>query len=305
MWERSLIVFTSDNGGLMCWDVGSVNSCSGSVNLPLRGGKGTLFEGAIRIRSILSGGYLADELRGTTSDELMHSTDLFATLADAANIEHEEIYGSEDARHVTGLSFYRHLTSVSGEVDVDGEEVQAPAPLRDGPFIADMQLDETSSYIEKAALFWKGYKYIIQPIEQYDGWWQSPLQGPSEMPDDAVGVHTEPQQLAPRKGESPAASSHVDGIDGIDGIEEGAVGAVEWSSLRMNEYLFLIDEDPAETNNVGRNVEHEDILYQLREFLSDLAGSPRDFVEQDASTSIHSDPAKFDNVWWPFEEKYE
>ena len=40
MWDRSLIIFTSDNGGLMCWDVGSVNSCSGSVNLPLRGGKG-------------------------------------------------------------------------------------------------------------------------------------------------------------------------------------------------------------------------------------------------------------------------
>merc|ERR1712087_579671 len=135
------------------------------------------------------------------------------------------------------------------------------------------------------------------------------------MPDDAAGVHTEPQPLAPRKGgvvqvpDESLASSHVEKekdkeLD-KDKEKEKKDEEISWSSLRMNEYLFLIDEDPAETTNVGRASDHEDILYQLREFLSDLAGSPRDYVKQDTATSIHSDPAKFDNVWWPFEEKYE
>ncbi len=93
MWDRTIILFTSDNGGLMCWDVGSVNTCSGSVNLPLRGGKGTLFEGSLRVRSILSGGYIDESLYGTSNDQLMHSTDLFSTLLNAANVENDIIYG--------------------------------------------------------------------------------------------------------------------------------------------------------------------------------------------------------------------
>jgi len=186
------------------------------------------------------------------------------------------------------------------------------APMRDGPFIADMQLDETSSYIEKAALFWKGYKYIIQPIEQYDGWWQSPLQGPMGLPDEAVGVHTEPQPLQPlQSGKQPPDSPIDPALDlPITGEGKGDDGntppEISWSSLRMNEYLFLIDEDPAETRNVGRSPEHQDILYQLREFLSDLAGDngARDYDKQTTTTSILSDPSNFGNVWFPFEENW-
>jgi len=195
-----------------------------------------------------------------------------------------------------------------------GAELMVAPPMRDGPFIADMQLDETSSYVEKAALFWKGYKYIIQPIEQYDGWWQSPLQGPYVLPDEAIGVHTEPQPLQqPLPGGAiPDVPNPVDHADGgpddmpMPGAAMGEDGQISWSSLRMNEYLFLIDEDPAETQNVGRSPEHEDILYQLREFLSDLAGDngARDYVKQDTSTSIHADPSNFGNVWWPFEENW-
>ncbi len=187
MWDRTIILFTSDNGGLMCWDVGSVNTCSGSVNLPLRGGKGTLFEGSLRVRTILSGGYIDESLYGTSNDQLMHSTDLFSTLLNAANVANDIIYNiyNNDAsisnnignkKQVKGLPFWDYITRKNTE-----------APIRGDPFIV--------TYIEQAALYWKGYKYIIQPLELYDGWWQSPLQGPMEMPSDAAGVQTEPQPL--------------------------------------------------------------------------------------------------------------
>ena len=292
---------------------------------------GTLFEGSIRVRSIIGGGYLDESLHGTTNDELMHSTDLFATLATAANIEHETIYGENNRNHVTGIQFWQFLTQKSltphATANDDGaspEDLVVAAPMRDGPFIADMQLDETSSYIEKAALFWKGYKYFIQPIEQYDGWWQSPLQGPSGLPDEAVGVHTEPRPLQPLQAGSgnmidPPMDPPMEPLEPMDGVpvdhtdggpEDMPMPGPEqddiWSSLRMNEYLFLIDEDPAETQNVGRSPEHEDILYQLREFLSDLAGDngARDYVKQTTTTSILADPSNFGNIWWPFEENW-
>eukprot|EP01083_Nonionella_stella_P086304 239730_1 len=89
MWDRTVLIFTSDNGGLMCYDVGSVNTCSGSVNSPLRGGKGTLFEGSLRVRSLVSGGYIDETVHGQTSEQLMHSADLFCTLLEAANVDHD------------------------------------------------------------------------------------------------------------------------------------------------------------------------------------------------------------------------
>ena len=298
MWERSIIVFTSDNGGLMCWDVGSVNSCSGSVNLPLRGGKGTLFEGSIRVRSIISGGYLDESLHGTSSDQLMHPTDLFATLASAANIDQSIIYGedyidndgetttkahstTEKLGPVTGLPYWSFLIKEEEE-----------APLREAPFIADMKLDATSRYIEKAAVFWKGFKYIIQPTELYDGWWQSPLQGPSEIPSDSEGVQTSPQPLPLQVGAQTIGDVDID------------TDSIQWDTLKMNEYLFKIEDDPAETKNIRDDSDNQDILIALRAYLNQLAAAPRNYVSQEASTSAASDPGRFDNIWYPFEEEY-
>lgn len=285
MWDRSIIVFTSDNGGLMCWDVGSVNSCSGSVNLPLRGGKGTLFEGSIRVRSLISGGYIDSALHGTSNEEYMHSTDLYTTLLSAANIEEEAIYGENNINGIFGLPFWSFLNKQT-----------ETAPLRESPFIADLKLDSTSSYIEEAALFWKGYKYIIQPIELYDGWWQSPLQGPMEIPSDSVGIQTEPQPLPKKAG--PITETLDDGKKDDEDKEA-------WNSLKVNEYLFRILDDPAETKNVRDNVNETIILSEIRAFLSDLTGSITWDIAQDSTTSIASNPSNFGNIWFPFEEKYD
>lgn len=304
MWDRTILLFTSDNGGLMCWDVGSVASCSGSVNLPLRGGKGTLFEGSIRVRSIISGGFLDESLYGTSSEQLMHSTDLMTSLAEAANIEQKALYGYDlsetgntgntdsdqsdeetPTTDITGLPFWSWLI----------REDNAKMPERGEPFIADLKLDETSSYIQKAAVFWQGFKYIIQPTEPYDGWWQSPLQGPSEIPSNSEGVETQPQPLPQSVGANTANT--------ITNVDDDT-GAIEWASLKMNEYLFKIDEDPAETQNLATDSQYAEIMTELRQYLISLAGAPRGHASQDDETSAMSDPSRFGNVWYPFEENY-
>lgn len=72
-WENTLLVFTTDNGGAV--------SQAGS-NHPLRGTKGTLFEGGTHGVGFVGGGVL--KRSGISSTQLMHITDWYPTLLSAA-----------------------------------------------------------------------------------------------------------------------------------------------------------------------------------------------------------------------------
>ena len=74
MWERTLLVFSTDNGGAV--------SRSGS-NHPLRGTKGTLFEGGTHGVGFVAGGFLGRK-KGVTHGGLFHITDWYPTLLAAA-----------------------------------------------------------------------------------------------------------------------------------------------------------------------------------------------------------------------------
>lgn len=79
--SNTLVIFTSDNGG---WD-------GATDNRPLRSGKGDLYEGGLRVPlivrwpSAVAQGKPAEP--GTTNDTPVVSTDLSATVLDAADVE--------------------------------------------------------------------------------------------------------------------------------------------------------------------------------------------------------------------------
>lgn len=75
--EDTLVIFTSDNGGL------STSEGSPTSNLPFRAGKGWLYEGGIRVPMIarMPGATLR---AGTTNDTPVMSLDIFATAMDFA-----------------------------------------------------------------------------------------------------------------------------------------------------------------------------------------------------------------------------
>ena len=69
MYEHSLVVLSSDNGGPVDLEESAAN------NYPLRGGKYSDFEGGVRATALVAGGVLPRALRGTTSDAVMHIAD--------------------------------------------------------------------------------------------------------------------------------------------------------------------------------------------------------------------------------------
>ena len=90
MWESTLMIAFSDNGGYADADQPcSDNSehgrfClmgqSGASNWPLRGSKGTWFQGGVRVNAFISGGFLPAQLRGTSNTGLISVADVYSTL---------------------------------------------------------------------------------------------------------------------------------------------------------------------------------------------------------------------------------
>lgn len=75
--ENTIIVFTSDNGGIHYWDVSS--------NAPLREGKCYNYEGGNRIPAVIK---WKGKIKGNkVSDEIIHHSDYFPTFAEAAGVE--------------------------------------------------------------------------------------------------------------------------------------------------------------------------------------------------------------------------
>lgn len=77
MYNNSVIVFTTDNGA-------SVNM--GGNNLPLRGGKFTLWDGGTKGVAFVHSPLLPLSRQGTRWPGLMHACDWFATLFEAADL---------------------------------------------------------------------------------------------------------------------------------------------------------------------------------------------------------------------------
>ena len=81
-YENTVIVFTTDNGG-------SVSHASS--NLPLRGTKGTLWEGGTRGPAFVHSPLLASDVQGSTHEGMIHITDWMPTLASLAGLDEQQL----------------------------------------------------------------------------------------------------------------------------------------------------------------------------------------------------------------------
>lgn len=77
MWENTLVIFSSDNGGRQ-------DGQFGGNNFPLRGAKFSDFEGGVRASAFASGGLIPDSRRNTIEKGLIHVADWYATFCKLA-----------------------------------------------------------------------------------------------------------------------------------------------------------------------------------------------------------------------------
>jgi arylsulfatase A len=82
--ERTLVVFTSDNGGLCVLEGPNTPS---TINAPLREGKGYLYEGGLRVPLIVK--WPGVTRPGSTSATPIASIDLFPTILDVCGVKSE------------------------------------------------------------------------------------------------------------------------------------------------------------------------------------------------------------------------
>ena len=101
--ENTLIIFTGDNGGL------STSEGSPTSNLPLRGGKGWLYEGGIREPTIIR--WPGVTKAGSVSNAPVTSTDYYPTILEAAGLP------AKPKQHLDGLSLVKVLNGQAAELD--------------------------------------------------------------------------------------------------------------------------------------------------------------------------------------------
>jgi arylsulfatase A-like enzyme len=80
--DRTIIIFTSDNGGNM-YD--RVDDTTPTSNAPLRGGKATMFEGGTRVPCVIA--WPGVTKPGSRSDVVIQSEDYFPTLQEALKLK--------------------------------------------------------------------------------------------------------------------------------------------------------------------------------------------------------------------------
>jgi len=94
--DRTAVIFTSDNGGL------STAEGAPTSNLPLRAGKGWMYEGGVRVPLIIRWPGVAK--RGAVCDQYVTSTDFYPTMLAMAGLPPRR------QQHVDGKSFAPLLT---------------------------------------------------------------------------------------------------------------------------------------------------------------------------------------------------
>ena len=113
--EKTLVIFTSDNGGLAN---GNGQIIAPTSNAPLRDGKSHLYEGGIRVPLIVR--WPGVTKPGTTSDAVVSSIDLFPTIMAACGGKESGVRSQESAEKTTsidGLSL-KSLLDGSGKLEL-------------------------------------------------------------------------------------------------------------------------------------------------------------------------------------------
>src|SRR4051812_28282343 len=123
--ENTLIIFSSDNGGVGGYERAGLSKGGITDNAPLKGGKGMLYEGGVRVPYVFRWkGKIASGIENTTP---INSVDLYPTLLEIAGAEHPHDYTLD------GQSYASLLTGTKQKLNRDAIFWHFPGYLGAGP----------------------------------------------------------------------------------------------------------------------------------------------------------------------------
>jgi len=260
MWEDSLVVLTTDNGGPAYWTTPDVERNwpplvpgakkgyahgGGANNWPLRGSKVSNWEGGTRGASFVSGGFLPEAVRGTVLDEQLHVTDWYSTFCHLAGVDPED--PNKVGTRSDGTKFdLPGIDSINMWGLISGSERKSPR--REIPVCIDMPLQRGAT-----ALIVDDYKLLLGP--QAFSYWQGPA-FPNGTDSAAYG-RWPPHNMA----DCGRAEIRIGNVT-IQKMDGGC--------------LFNIREDPGETRDLAGDL--PDVLERLKRRYLELKPTALDQV---------------------------
>lgn len=263
-YNNSVIIFSSDNGG----------SVSAGNNWPLRGGKGSLWEGGTRGVGFIHSPLLPE--RGLVSHTMVHVTDWYKTIVGlAGGVAPEDTDGFDQWEAITTgaesprSSFVYNIDKVT----LEDNTTQINAAIRKGDF--------------KLLVGDPGNGNWTPPPEGFD----SSFHGIDNFEENEVRPH--------------GNNGNVDIQIKVDsdwftfGELEMDVDSLRLLKLSVDDQtpimLYNVIDDPEERNDITESHQEvvEDMLFDLEKELSRLV--PADVPPTDQA----GDPENFHNVWTP------
>jgi len=155
LWENTLMVVTSDNGGPVDPEE------SGATNYPLRGGKYSDWEGGVRATAFVSGGYIPENRRGKIVRHPIHICDWYATIPALSGIDvKEEESISTDDQRVPPVDAVDVWPLIMGEYDKQpGDERSV---LDHTPTRMEIPLSKNALIVGEWKLIWNTKKNVTR-----------------------------------------------------------------------------------------------------------------------------------------------
>ena len=122
LWENTLIIFGSDNGGKKT--IGD--------NAPYRGYKNTSWEGGVKVPGFVTGGFLNEDVKGSTNSYSIHMVDWYPTLMAAANL---------DINYHRSTRLFSKMEDLRDNRWLDTEEIELDG-INMWPYIQESETDD-------------------------------------------------------------------------------------------------------------------------------------------------------------------
>ena len=160
MYQDTLVVFSSDNGGK-----DNHYLRGGHSNWPLRGHKGTDLQGGVRVPAFVSGGVIPTELKATQQDGYIHICDWYATFAEAAMVPIADERGARmNLPEVDAISMWDTITNPKTLGRVEEDHPRHEIPISSGKFLGS---GKSSALIRGPWKLLRGFVYDPDSIQNH------------------------------------------------------------------------------------------------------------------------------------------